>query len=121
MTQHKIGNVSDFPTGKATKVDIDGIQVVIFNIDGELYGINNLCPHKRLPFHNIGEKRIDSDCTDQDVDLAKGRINESKLTINCPWHYMEFELETGLNPVTNKKISTYNIVKMKDGDVYVEL
>lgn len=119
MTRHHIGTKDDFPEEKGTKVEVDNIEIAVFNIEGDLYGIQNLCPHKNLPLHVIGEERPVSPSV-TDSSGTKGRVNDEELSINCPWHYLEWDLETGHNPVKNMRIPTYDVI-VEDDDVYVEL
>lgn len=129
MTTVPIGDVDDFPEGRGTRVTVDGLSVAVFNLDGELYGIQNTCPHKRLPLHLVGHDRYFSETlveegfydlpeskkrVDQDI---RGGIDREKPSVNCPWHYLEWNLEDGTNDVTGTKIATYGVSVTDDGEV----
>lgn len=117
----EIGSVEDFPENKGRNVNIDGIDIAVFNIDGEFYGIHNLCPHKRLPLHKVGEDRYPERPGEEDLKaMKKGIIDSEKPSIRCPWHYLEFDLEDGYNEVRNMNIATYD-VEVSDGKVYVDI
>lgn len=154
MSKVKIGTVDEFPEGSGRMADADGIPVAVFNVDGELYAIQNTCIHKNLPLHPAGQPRfesaelqaerserreaaecpcgdgdasadvegdVDDDCDGERISQrTRGRINEEKLTIHCPWHYLEWDLETGENPVQDRRIATFD-VEVDDRDVLVEL
>lgn len=82
--------------------DLD-IQIAIFRIEGKLYCVDNICPHRH-------QDRI-----------FEGIINKD-LTITCPLHYWTYSLETGEN--INKKqgiknLKTYDIFE-DNGFVWVE-
>jgi nitrite reductase (NADH) small subunit len=114
MTKHEIGTVDDFPEQQGTKVTIDGIEIAVFNIDGELYGINDMCPHKNLPLHPAGRGRIvsepDGECPPTCADgQTIGSINADARTVNCPWHGLEVSLESGTNRITEQAVATYDI------------
>lgn len=133
MTTHEIGTVDDFPRGQGKKVDVNGIEIAVFNIDGDLYGIQNVCPHKRLPLHVIGRERYRSEelveagdyCVSDDEKLVdediRGGINEEAPSINCPWHFLEFDLETGRNEAMDVHVATYDVHVDSDGTVEVEI
>lgn len=132
MTTHRIGTLDDFPENRGTKVDVDGIEFAVFNLDGELYGIQNTCPHKRLPLHLAGHERYFSQelgeegyCTaesDKPRDLdVRGGIDHDTPSISCPWHYLEWNLETGESPVRGDHVATYDVSVRDDGTVWVEL
>lgn len=132
MTTHEIGTVDEFPEDEGTKVTVDGIEFAVFNVGGDLYGIHNRCPHKRLPLHVVGEDRFFSselrdegycpaaDERSEDEDI-RGGINEDVPSVNCPWHALEFDLETGYNPITDTHVATYDVDVRDDGTVVVNL
>lgn len=122
MALEKVGTTNDFPEDKATRVEVNGIPISVFNIHGSYYAIHNNCIHKNLPLHKIGdEKIISADIKESmDVELTKGKINEDELCIHCPWHNMKWDLETGYNQELNKSIPTFD-TKVKGEDVYIEL
>lgn len=133
MPLKEIGTTDDFPPDQAHKVEVDGIEFVVFNIQGELYGVQNLCPHHNMPLDAIGEGKFFSKTLLEDGTFSlskeeqhpdediKGAINEDELTIHCPWHYLEWDLEDGKNEVTGMEIPTYDIGVKDDGKVYVDL
>lgn len=145
----KIGKVEEFPEKQGVPIEIDGISIAIFKINGNFYGIQNLCPHRRLPLHRAGhprakhveethESKVDitkscnsSECGASDDDISHflkseddysiiGKVNGENLTIRCPWHRMLFELETGRIPARNMNIATYE-VEAEGGEVYLRI
>ncbi|MFB6160194.1 MAG: Rieske (2Fe-2S) protein [Haloferacaceae archaeon] len=132
MTTHEIGTLAEFPENEGRKVTVDGVEFAVFNVDGELYGIHDRCPHKRLPLHVAGEDRFFSSelreegyCPaaaekSEDEDI-RGGINPAVPSVNCPWHALEFDLETGYNSTTDTRVATYDVDVREDGTVVVEL
>lgn len=131
MTTVPIGDVDDFPADRGTHVTVDGLSIAVFNLDGDLYAIQNTCPHKRLPLHLVGHDRYFSDTLveeglydipdeekreDQDI---RGGIDRDEPSINCPWHYLEWNLADGSNDVTGASIATYDVTVTDDGDVFL--
>ena len=49
MTDVVVGRLSDFPAGTHKVVEAAGRQIGVFNIDGRLYGLPNVCPHQTGP------------------------------------------------------------------------
>src|SRR3712207_1936637 len=47
--EHVVGDVSDFPADSHRVVTVGGRQIGIFNINGEFYGLPNVCPHQTGP------------------------------------------------------------------------
>jgi nitrite reductase/ring-hydroxylating ferredoxin subunit len=50
-------------------------SILLLNHGGEIYAVNNFCPHMRAP-------------------LLKGKITEDGAII-CPWHRSAFDLKSG--------------------------
>lgn len=116
----KIGTIDDFPEEEGTRIDVDGINIAVFNVDGELYGIQNQCPHRRMPLDAVGRPKHPYSSNDEDEAETIGEINEDELCIRCPWHRMKFDLESGSNPATDKQIATYDVT-VDDGEVFVDI
>jgi len=49
MAEHIIGALADFPPGSQKVISIGKLQVGVFNVDGELYALPNICPHQFGP------------------------------------------------------------------------
>src|SRR6266542_3173777 len=69
-----VANVSDIPPGTAKVVDVQNVGVALFNLDGTIYAIDNMCQHAGGP---LGEGTI------------KGDI------VVCPWHGYRYHIKTG--------------------------
>lgn len=71
----KLASVKDIPLGKSIIVHLEnGDEVALFNVDGEIYALDNSCPHMGGP-------------------LGKGEVEDSIVT--CPWHCWQFEIPSG--------------------------
>ncbi len=70
----KLANKADIPNGKALIVKgPDGREIGLFNAEGTIYALENVCPHMGGP-------------------LCEGDIEEGLLT--CPWHGWQFDIKT---------------------------
>ena len=49
------------------------------------------------------------------------KFSEEHTHIVCPWHGYEFDIETGAVPANKKMRLRKFEVKLRDGDVYVEI
>jgi len=75
----KAGPASEItPTQPKMLESSDGTQVAVFNVDGELCAINNICPHRGGP---LGEGDLEG------------------TLVSCPWHGWQFDVKTGKSPV----------------------
>jgi len=119
MTQHNIGEIDDFPSGRGVDVDVGGLEITVFNLDGDLHAISSRCPHKGAPFSRCGEeKRPPEQFSGR--ERYRGHIDADSLMITCPWHSLRFDLETGDCPATRDRIRTF-AVEVDGGDVFVEV
>jgi nitrite reductase (NADH) small subunit len=129
MVTETIGDIEDFPEGRGVPAEVNGVKIAVFNVDGELYAVQDSCPHKNLPLSQIGIEKYRSgqqrklhytteDTGDEDVE-TRGRINEDKCTIECPWHSLEWDLQSGYNPVRKDEIRTFDVAVDDDGRVEV--
>lgn len=69
-----LGTVDAVPDGTSEVFSINDREVAVFNVDGELYAIDNRCPH-------------------QQAALQTGTTAGTVVT--CPWHKWKFDLITG--------------------------
>ena len=96
----KVAKVSEIPSGQRKAVSVDGVGIVVFNVDGTFYAVNEKCPHRGR-------------------SLSRGRIKGTVLV--CPWHSAQFDLETGATvsrrPPTDHL--TVHQVKVEGEDVLV--
>ncbi len=70
----KVAKISELPLGGKMRVEYDGEDVGLFNLDGEFYAISDICTHDEGPL--LGGNIID-DC------------------IVCPRHGARFNIKTG--------------------------
>ncbi len=97
----KVAETKDVPAGKAIAVDVQGVKVAIFNIDGSYYAVDDTCTHKGGP-------------------LSEGELEGTVVT--CPWHGATFDLTTGnhLGPPAPTGV-TRREVKIEGDDVMVRV
>lgn len=113
MTEHTIGTLDDFPEGEGRAVEIDGIEIAVFNLgDGDLRAILNRCAHKQLPMHEAGSEVL---------SRTLGNVDAENCSIQCPWHHLEWDLETGHNPVLDANVSVFETVVTSDDEVVVTI
>ena len=70
----EIGSVSEISDGERLFLEIDDKQFVLFEVNGELYAIDDLCSHDNGP-------------------LGEGELEEFKIV--CPRHGARFDIRTG--------------------------
>jgi 3-phenylpropionate/trans-cinnamate dioxygenase ferredoxin subunit len=97
---HPIAKRTDVPPGTAKRVDVDGVEVLLCNVDGEFYAVEDVCTH-------------DGGALDQGV--------LENCTIECPRHGATFDVRTGaaLTLPATEPLPTYR-VRVEGDDVFIE-
>lgn len=101
MTNYvKVARTDEIAPGTKKTVEVDGIEVVIVNLNGEFYAIEDVCTHDGGP-------------------LGEGELEGCQII--CPRHGARFDVRTGqaLTLPAFEPAPTYE-VKIEDGDVLVE-
>lgn len=96
----KVARADDIPPGAKKIVEVDGVEIVIVNLDGVFYALEDVCTHDGGP-------------------LGEGRLEGCQLI--CPRHGARFDVRTGaaLTMPAVEAAPTY-AVRVQDGDVLVE-
>jgi nitrite reductase/ring-hydroxylating ferredoxin subunit len=90
VAKHVVGPVAELPPGTQRRVEIDGKGIAIFNIEGELYALRDVCPHQGAPLSAgvvCSELRADAP--------GQYRFDKGRRHVKCPWHGWEYDLATG--------------------------
>jgi nitrite reductase/ring-hydroxylating ferredoxin subunit len=93
-----VGWVEDVPPGRGATVELsNGSELALFNLGGEFFAIDNICPHKGAP-------------------LAEGQL--CAHTIECPLHGWQFDVRTGRCLTTDADIESFE-VEIIDGQITI--
>lgn len=71
----KIATVDEVPVNDKKLVEIDGVRIALFNLDGAFYAIEDVCTHDGGP-------------------LVEGEIVNGH-EVRCPRHGARFDIRTG--------------------------
>lgn len=114
MKRYYAAKVDEVPEGGKKIVEIEGIEIGLFQVEKKFYAWVNVCPHMLAP-------------------VCKGRICGTRLPsmvyeyeygmenhiLRCPWHGWEFDLTTGKHLVDSKvKLKGYP-VEVDGDDLFV--
>ena len=93
----KVAEVNDLPPGEMMTVESGGEQVLLVNVDGNVYACDDICSHA---FASLSE----GDLSGQEVE--------------CPLHGSAFNVTTGeaLTPPAFESIKTYQ-TRVEGGDI----
>lgn len=70
----RLAAIAELQEGKALRVDLGNIDLLVGVSNGQYYAVENLCPHAWIP-------------------IGAGPIRN--LEITCPWHGLTFNLHNG--------------------------
>lgn len=90
MAGHVVATVDQIPPGRRKLVEIAGRAIVVYNLGGEFFALNNRCPHRGGSlFEGIQTGLVESS--------EPGRYDYSRPgeMVKCPWHGWEFDIRTG--------------------------
>ena len=74
MAEVTVCALSELPPGSVTAAEIDGRRVCVANVHGEVFAVQDKCPHLFAP-------------------LSVGELKGAHIV--CPWHDCEFDMRTG--------------------------
>ena len=97
-----VGKKSDISPGKMQKVTADGKEILVLNVDGNFFAMNDTCTHAG-------------------ASLSDGKLDGSILT--CDWHGAKFDCKTGklhAFPAKIKDLDSYKVVVESD-NIFLEL
>ncbi len=97
----KVAALADIPVGGSKLVEVNRVRVALFNLDGAIYAIEDVCTHDGGP-------------------LVEGTI-VNECQVQCPRHGARFDIRTGaaLSFPAFEPTNTY-AVQIKDGEIWVE-
>lgn len=101
MADYPVAKKSTIEPGRALRVVVDGTEVLLCNVEGTLYAIEDVCTHDGAP-------------------LDQGQLEECRIV--CPRHGAEFDVRTGevLKLPAVMPLPTY-AVRVEGDDVYVDV
>lgn len=73
----EVAEVSDVPTGRAKRIDVEGRPIALVHHARGFFAVDGICPHRGGP-------------------LAEGDVIGNEIV--CPWHLWGFDLDSGKCP-----------------------
>ena len=96
----KVCKLTDIQEKIGKRFMINDIDIAVFKVDGEIYALNNICPHQQTAL------------------IYDGFIEEGCVV--CPAHGWKFDLRTGNKKSGSKGLDSYE-VKIVDEIIYVKV
>lgn len=97
----KVAALADIPVGGSKLVEVNRVRVALFNLDGVVYALEDVCTHDGGP-------------------LVEGAI-VNRCQVQCPRHGARFDIRTGaaLSFPAFEPTTTY-AVQLRDGEIWLE-
>jgi len=100
MPRTRVARLCELPAGAVFEAEVAGRPVAVFNVDGEVFALDGICPH-------AGGR------------LGHGALNGGRVA--CPFHAWEFDCRTGEHDDNPElRVESYRVC-VQDGDILVEL
>jgi nitrite reductase/ring-hydroxylating ferredoxin subunit len=95
MAFTKVATTQELPPGTARQVKVGARTIGLFNVNGSIFAIDDLCTHRGAP-------------------LSTGDCEGNEIV--CPWHGARFDLTTGahLSPPAPKAVTSYKVQVVGD-------
>jgi NAD(P)H-dependent nitrite reductase small subunit len=100
LKEYKVAETKDLKENKGFLVKVDGEEISLFKIGGDIFAIGNVCPHQHFSM------------------LHEGEVAGFNLT--CPMHGWTYDLRTGKSVNASGCVKTFP-VQIKDGFVTIEI
>lgn len=94
----RVAAVADCPPGTGLETVADDRIVALFNVDGEFFALDGVCPHQGGP-------------------LGKGELRGQIVT--CPWHGWQFDVVTGRHQLSKSVVQPRYRTRVVDGEVFI--
>jgi nitrite reductase (NADH) small subunit len=114
MNKYAVAKVASLLAQNRLIVEVKGMEVGIFAVNGEYYAWRNVCPHAAAPVckGKICGTRLPS----MVYEYEYGRDQE---ILRCPWHGWEFDLRTGTH-LANPDVKLRGFpVEVEGEDIYL--
>ncbi len=96
----KAVEISELNSGAGLVVEVLGRDIALFYEQGQIYAMDNACPHQGGP---LGEGAVEG------------------LTVRCPWHGWQFGLQDGVCALSPAfRVQCYS-AEIRDEAVWLEI
>jgi nitrite reductase/ring-hydroxylating ferredoxin subunit len=97
----RVADVDELAVGELLGLQAAGRSIVLANVDGDVYALEDQCSHQELP-------------------LSAGFLEGDRL--ECIWHGAQFDVCTGraMSLPAIRPVKTFN-VEIRESDIFIEV
>ena len=92
--------LDELEMNKGKEFLVEGQIVALFRTMEGVFAIEGMCAHQGGP-------------------IAQGDVNGNCVT--CPWHGWQYDIRTGVNLLSQKKMLVDFVVELRDDEVWIEI
>lgn len=116
---HVLGRVEDFPGGTHSVIEVEGRSLGVFNIEGQLYALRNVCPHQAGPVCRA--KATTGTLVSNAENGFNSEWTQEGEIIVCPWHGLEYHVPSGRCLADSRMHLRRYRIRVHAGDVLLSL
>ena len=95
----EVAELGEIPPGERKRIEVNGKQITLFNLEGEFFAIYDRCPHKRT------------------APLLRGMLDGQG--VKCPNHGYRFDFKTGQCDRGSEWDTKVYQVKVENGKIFI--
>lgn len=100
MSFQKVCAIDELIVEQGREFLVEGKVIAVFRLaDDQVFAIDGMCAHQGGP-------------------IAQGHLSETCVT--CPWHGWQYDISSGKNLLTQKKMLACFPTEVRDGEVWVD-
>lgn len=116
-----VGEVESFEADPRQVVEVGGVELGVFHVDGEFHAVLNTCPHQNGPVATGSLGRTVVADVPSVGERVEERFDPDRTVLRCPCHSWTFDIATGENVAMSGPeydLVTYETA-VEDGTVFV--
>lgn len=99
MTWQPLCKLTDLEESNGKEFAIGEHIIAAFLVNGEVLAVDGMCAHQGGP-------------------IAQGQVEGTCVT--CPWHGWQYDITSGCNLLTGRKMLETFSTEIRDGEVWIE-
>jgi nitrite reductase/ring-hydroxylating ferredoxin subunit len=100
MSFQKLCQLAELQINQGKEFLVEGQIVAVFRTDQGVFAIEGMCAHQGGP-------------------VAQGELNGNCVT--CPWHGWQYDICSGINLLTHKKMLLDFAVEVREEEVWIDV
>jgi nitrite reductase (NADH) small subunit len=100
MGFQRLCRFDELETNQGKEFLVEGQIVAVFRTADAVYALDGMCAHQGGP-------------------IAQGEVNGNCVT--CPWHGWQYDICTGVNLLTQKKMLLDFAIEVRQNEVWIDL